>query len=168
MRGRWRHSKCCVKSYFTVRSGPVRGLGRTKRVVCLQRAHAARGSHFSCFAKKSNQKKATPIFALIRDLKRKRRAVRNSLRSNNGPLHRRFHSRSRGRIHGDPFEPIFDRFAMRPNGTRMRASGVRWLSQQVPKINGQRMMVWELRSAKLVNVSAIQRPTVAHPGVSLS
>ena len=37
------------------------------------------GSHFSCFAKKSNQKKATPTFALIRDLKRKRRAVRNSL-----------------------------------------------------------------------------------------
>ena len=60
------------------------------------------GSHFLCFAKESNQRKATPTFALIRDLKRKRRAVRNSLRSNNGPLHRRFHSKSRGRIHGDP------------------------------------------------------------------
>ena len=27
-----------------------------------------KGSHFSCFAKKSNPKKATPTFALIRDL----------------------------------------------------------------------------------------------------
>ena len=71
------------------------------------------GSHFSCFAKKSNQKKATPTFALIRDLQRKRRAIRNSLRSNNGPLHRRFHTKSRGRIHGDPVEPKFDRFTMK-------------------------------------------------------
>ena len=74
------------------------------------------GSHFSCFAKKSNQKKATPTFALIRDLKRKRRAVRNSLRSNNGPLHRRFHSKSRGQIHGDPMGQILDRFAMTASG----------------------------------------------------
>ena len=71
------------------------------------------GSHFSCFAKKSNQKKATPTFALIRDLERKRRAIRNSLRSNNGPLHRRFHSKSRGRMNGGSVEPNFDRFAMR-------------------------------------------------------
>ena len=143
-----------------------------KSNLCHERAHAARGSNFLLRRqKKVTKEKATPTFApyvTLRDLKRKRRAVRNSLRSNNGPLHRRFHSKSRGRIHGDPFEPIFDRFAMRPNGIRMRASGVRWLSQQGPKINGQRMMVWELRSAKLVDVSAIQRPTVAHPGVSLS
>ena len=52
--------------------------------------------------KKVTKEKATPTFALIRDLKRKRRAVRNSLRSNNGPLHRRFRSISRGRIHGAP------------------------------------------------------------------
>ena len=71
------------------------------------------GSHFSCFAKKSNQKKATPTFALIRDLERKRGAVGNSLRSNSRPLHPRFHSKSRGRIHGDPVERILDRFAMR-------------------------------------------------------
>ena len=71
------------------------------------------GSYLFCFAKKGNPKKATPTFALIRDLKRKRRAVRNSLRSNNGPLHRRLHSKSRGRMDGDPFELIFDRSAMR-------------------------------------------------------
>ena len=82
-----------------------------KSVVC-QELLMPQGSHFSCFAKKSNQKKATPTFALIRDLKRKRRAVRNSLRSNSGPLHRRFHSKSRGRMNGDPFESIFDRFAI--------------------------------------------------------
>ena len=65
-----------------------------KSVVCHELL-MPQGSHFSCFAKKSDQRKATPTFALIRDLKRKRRAVRNSLRSNNGPLHRRFHSKSR-------------------------------------------------------------------------
>ena len=85
------------------------------------------GSHFSCFVKISNQKKATPTFALIRDLKRKRRAVRNSLRSNSGPLHRRFHSKSRGRIHGEPFEPIFDRCAMGITGIWMCASLLRAL-----------------------------------------
>ena len=81
------------------------------------------GSHFSCFVKISNQKKATPTFALIRDLKRKRHAVRNSLRSNSEPLHRRFHFKSRGRIHGDPIELMFDLCAMIFTGTGMRASG---------------------------------------------
>ena len=37
------------------------------------------GSHFSCLAKKSDQKKATPTFALIRNFNRKRGAIRNSL-----------------------------------------------------------------------------------------
>ena len=76
-----------------------------KSVVCHELL-MPQGSHFSCFAKKSNQKKATPTFALIRDLQRKRRTIRNSLRSNNGPTHhpnaRRLHSKSRGRIHGNP------------------------------------------------------------------
>jgi len=37
-----------------------------KIILCHQRAPWPRGaSHFSCFAKKSNQKKATPIFALF-------------------------------------------------------------------------------------------------------
>ncbi len=91
-----------------------------KSVVCHQRAHAARGSNFLLLRQKQvTKEKATPTFALIRDLKRKRRAVRNSLRSNNGPLHRRFHSKSRGRIHGDPVELMFDRYAMRIKSTRM-------------------------------------------------
>ena len=85
-----------------------------KSVVCHDCAHAARGSHFLLLRqKKVTKEKATPTFALIRDLKRKRRAVRNSLRSNNGPLHRRFHSKSRGRMNGGSVEPNFDRFAMR-------------------------------------------------------
>ena len=74
-----------------------------KSVVC-QELLMPQGSHFSCFVKISNQKKATPTFALIRDLERKRRAVRNSLRSNSGPLHPRFHSKSRGRMDGAPVD----------------------------------------------------------------
>ena len=62
-----------------------------------------RGSNFLLLRQnKVTKEKATPTFALIRDLKRKRRAVRNSLRSNNGPLHRRFRFKSRGEYTG-PF-----------------------------------------------------------------
>ena len=72
-----------------------------KSNLCHERAHAARGSNFLLRRqKKVTKEKATPTFALIRDLKRKRRAIRNSLRSNNEPLHRRSHSKSRRRIHG--------------------------------------------------------------------
>ena len=97
-------------------------------ILCYERAHAARGSNFLLRRQKQvTKEKATPTFALIRDLKRKRRAIRNSLRSDNGPPDysnaRRFHSKSRGRIHGDPFEPTIDRCATRTTGTRMRASG---------------------------------------------
>ena len=78
-----------------------------KSLVSRARAHAARGSNFLLLRqKKVTKEKATPTFALIRDLKRKRRAIRNSLRSDNGPPDhpntRRFHSKSRGRIHGTP------------------------------------------------------------------
>ncbi|GEM_PF-3463620 len=48
---------------------------------------------------------------------------------------------SSGRIDGDPFEPLLDRFAIRSTGTRMRASGLRrrigslsddyWLEEQL-------------------------------------
>jgi len=38
------------------------------KVVVCHELLMPQGSHFSCFAKKSNQKKATPTFALIRDL----------------------------------------------------------------------------------------------------
>ena len=72
-----------------------------------------RGSHFLLLRQNQvTKEKVTPTFALIRDLERKRRRVRNSLRSNNEPLHRRFRSKSRGRMDGDPVELIFDRFAI--------------------------------------------------------
>ena len=67
-----------------------------KSNLCHERAYAARGSNFLLLRqKKVTKEKATPTFALIRYLERKRGAVGNSLRSNNGPLHRRFHSKSR-------------------------------------------------------------------------
>ena len=82
--------------------------GRLSKIALMPR-----GSHFLLRRqKKVTKEEAAPTFALIRDLKRKRRAVRNSLRSNNGPLHRRFHFKSRGRMDGDPFERMFDRCAI--------------------------------------------------------
>ena len=71
------------------------------------------GSHFSCFAKKSDQKKATPTFALIRDLKRKRRAVRNSLALKQRTASSTFSRQISGSNTRGPVEPMFDRFAMR-------------------------------------------------------
>ena len=99
------------EAHFSPLSPRGRGLGsggsEMKRVVSHERAHAARGSNFLLLRqKKVTKEKATPTFALIRDLERKRRAVRNSLRSNNEPLHRRFHSKYRGRMSGGPFQPI--------------------------------------------------------------
>ena len=86
-----------------------------------------RGSNFLLLRQKQvTKEKATPTFPLIRDLKRKRRAVRNSLRSNNGPLHRRFHSKSRGRIHGNPVESIFDRFAIDSQEPGCEHPGYAW------------------------------------------
>jgi len=38
--------------------------------------------------------------------------------------------RSSGRIHGDPIEPMLDRFAMLFTGTRIRASGLRCREQE--------------------------------------
>ena len=49
----------------TVRPELVEGFDGMKIRGCDERAHAARGSHFSCFAKKSNQKKATPTIRLF-------------------------------------------------------------------------------------------------------
>ena len=54
------------------------GDGGMKRNLCHELL-MPQGSHFSCSAKKSNQKKAAPTFALIRNFNRKRGAVRNSL-----------------------------------------------------------------------------------------
>ena len=72
---------------------------------------AARASHFSCFAKKSNQKKATPTIRLIpavlatRGTRTNRPMARKSARS--GLMVRVYDRallRSSGRIHGDPVE----------------------------------------------------------------
>ena len=45
-----------------------------------------RGSHFLCFAKESNQRKATPTIGLFLRCSEKSGTARNSLRSNNGPF----------------------------------------------------------------------------------
>ena len=76
-------------------------------------------SYFSCFAKKSNQKKATPGIRLIppvlatRGTRTNRPMARKSAR---GGLMVRVYDRallrSSGRIHGDPVELILDRFAI--------------------------------------------------------
>ena len=89
-------------------------------LACHQRASWPRGaSHFSCFAKKSNQKKATPGIRLIppvlatRGTRTNRPMARKSAR---GGLMVRVYDRallrSSGRIHGDPVELILDRFAI--------------------------------------------------------
>ena len=104
---------CGERATLGPSEGRAEGAGGMKIGLCHERAHAARGSNFLLRRqKKVTKEKATPTFAPIRDLKRKRRAVRNSLRSDNGPLHRRFHSKSRGQMNGDPVEPIFDRCAI--------------------------------------------------------
>ena len=114
-----------MKCDFTVRPEPVERSGGMKRILCHERAHAARGSNFLLRRQKQvTKEKATPTFALIRDLKQKRGAVGNSLRSNSRPLHPRFRFKSRGRIHGDPVERNIDRCAMKLTGTRMRVSGL--------------------------------------------
>ena len=77
------------------------------------------GSHFLCFAKESNPKKATPgirCFPAVlatRGTRTNRPKARKSARS--GLMVRvydRASLRSSGRIHGDPVEPMLDRFAM--------------------------------------------------------
>ena len=77
------------------------------------------GSHFLCFAKESNQRKATPGIRLIpavlttRGTRTNRPRARKSARS--GLMVRVYDRallRSSGRIHGDPVEPMLDRFAM--------------------------------------------------------
>ena len=86
------------------------GFGGVVGCLCHQRALWPRGaSHFSCFAKKSNQKKATPGIRLFPPVlasggrRRNRPMARKSARS--GLMLRRLDRlplRSSGRIHGDP------------------------------------------------------------------
>ena len=71
-----------------------------------------RGSHFSCFAKKSNQKKATPTIVLFlrcseKSGTKKTRFAQTIFRSY------RFFLPLLGANQRGPVEPIFDRFAMR-------------------------------------------------------
>ena len=69
---------------------------------------ARQPGHFSCFAKRSNQEKATPMMAVraARGLHTppapKSGSVRNSLRSDNGRFFIRFRRRQRVAIDGDP------------------------------------------------------------------
>ena len=89
-------------------------------------------SHLSCFAKKGNPKKATPIFALILRCSqragpaqiartpRSRAAIGLMVQVYDRALLRSSGSNTRG-----PVGRIFDRFAIAVTGTRMRASGLR-------------------------------------------
>ena len=67
-----------------------------------------RPGHFSCFAKRSNQEKATPMMAvrashgLHTSPAPKSGSVRNSLRSDSGRFFIRFRHQRRGAINGDP------------------------------------------------------------------
>ncbi len=61
-----------------------------------------RGSHFFCFAKKSNQKKATPTIVLIPAMLRKKRNEKNSLSLKQFFVLIAFFFRFSGPINGDP------------------------------------------------------------------
>jgi len=90
------------------------------------------GSHFLCFAKESNQRKATPGIRLIPAVLafRGMRWTSCGRDAHASPIHddnaswTAKRSAPRGESMGIPVEPQFDRFAM-GSGTRMRASGLR-------------------------------------------
>ena len=84
-----------------------------------------RGSHFFCFAKKSNQKKATPTIGLFLRCSEKKRNGKNSLSLKQFSVLIAFFFRFSGPINGDPVEPKFDRLAMRITSARMRGYGLR-------------------------------------------
>ena len=77
-----------------------------------------RGSHFSCFAKKSNQKKATPTIVLILRCSEKSGTARTRCAQIAGRSYR-FFLPLLGANQRGPVEPIFDRFAMR-RGVKVR------------------------------------------------
>jgi len=96
--------------------------------------------------KKVIKEKATPTIRLFpavlttRGTRTNRPMARKSARS--GLMVRVYNRallRSSGRIHGDPVEQIFDRFAMRITSTRMRASGLRWLLRVSDRANVRAM-----------------------------
>ena len=76
-------------------------------------------SHFSCFAKKSNQKKATPTIGPIlrcseKSGTKKTRYAQTVFRSD------RFFLPLLGANQRGPVEPVFDRFAIRATRARMQ------------------------------------------------
>ena len=92
-----------------------------KLVLCHERALWPRGaSHFSCFAKKSNQKKATPairLFPVVLAFRGMRSTSHESFADATHSVGRerildRETFRSSGQINGEPIELIFDRVAM--------------------------------------------------------
>ncbi len=81
-----------------------------------------RGSHFSCFAKKGNPKKATPTIGLFLRCSEKSgtkytRYAQTVFRSD------RFFPPLLGANQRGPFEPIFDRFAIGSTKSRLQLSG---------------------------------------------
>ncbi len=80
---------------------------------------AAGASYLSCFAKKGNPKKATPtirffpVVLATRGTRTNRPKARKSARSGlMVQVYDRALLRSSGRIHGEPVELMFDRFAI--------------------------------------------------------
>ncbi len=97
-----------------------------------ERFVAARASHFSCFAKKSNQKKATPIFALFlrcsqraRPAQIARRRANRAQWAHGAGLRPRVAPLLGVEYTGTPFERSIDRFAMGDYRERMREAELR-------------------------------------------
>ena len=61
-------------------------------------------------------------------------------------------------MNGDPVEPMFDRCAMRNTGTRMRASGLRLLTQAEV---AERLGTTQSAIARLESASAKHSPSIA-------
>ncbi|GEM_PF-6411539 len=80
------------------------------------------GSHFHCFAKESNPRKATPTIVLILRCSEKSGTARTRSAQTAGRSDRFFLALLGANQQG-PIEPIFDRSAMRITRTRMQVSG---------------------------------------------
>ena len=107
----WRLAFAALQSHG--KGGFAAKLGwRMKQYLCPagrpSRVSARQPSHFSCFAKRSNQEKATPMMAvpaargLHTPLAPKSGSVGNSLRSDSRRFFIRFRHQRRGVINGDP------------------------------------------------------------------
>ena len=127
-----------------------------------------RGSHFLLLRqKKVTKEEAAPTFALIRNFNRKRGAVRNSLRSNNGSLDPRFLLKLRGRIHGDPVELIFDRCAI-SHGSRVPQMSSRCDQQSGQSNQRNACDLFDTRTQRLSELFEIEHSHVAIATLDLS